>query len=125
MPGSDASETMPEMWVTRGFLGQGRYLTESVLKPGRFRVQLPAYVVLQLMHCGRWQRLAAIAPTALQRATSPCPNHFYEHSLNTTQDCLWRATSDDISVAIAGLQSQRDDPFCFRLQRILRSLRTH
>jgi len=122
MPGSDATDGLPEMYATRGFLGQGRYLKESMQKPGTYRIQVPAYLVLQLMHCGRWRRLAALAPTSLQKATSPYPDNNEEGSLNTTQDCTWHANADDIAAAIEKLQQQRHDPLCFRLQRILQSL---
>jgi len=122
MSGSKPTQSMPDMHATRGLLGSGRYLTESILHPGHFRVQLPANLVLKLMHCGRWQRLGTIAPTTLERVTSPYPSATDDATLCTTQDCLWQATVDEIDAVIELLNPLKEDALCFRLRRILMSL---
>jgi len=113
---------MPDLYATRGLLGRGRYLSESMQNPGQFRVQLPTELVMALMHCGQWQRLGIIPLSSLERVTSPLPNAVLDASQDTSQDCLWHADWDDLQAAIDTLHERRSDPLCFRLHRILSAL---
>lgn len=96
------------MTVKSGLLGNGCYIHTDLARRGLRRCQLPAWVVLELMDCGRWQ-LIGNEPLHTQR-------------MDRVIDCYWRADADAIERAVLRLRSRTGNAFRERLARILMTL---